>query len=150
LIVMKNAFLSGSSQADIAKRPFGLRTRRNSLAAFTGSVQNIKPSLHVTASNDASAKSSAVRSIGRCSMFDSPADLAMRIAAASITGEASIATTLPPGCVRSASASDGSPVPHAASRITCLGAARLASQNQRVIDANTTAFQSCHFSQPLR
>ena len=74
----------------------------------------------------------------------------MRMAAASITGEESIATTLPPGCTRSASASDGSPVPHAASRMTCRGAAPLASQNHRLIEANTTAFQSCHFSQPLR
>lgn len=74
----------------------------------------------------------------------------MRIAAASITGEESIATTLPPGCTRSASARDGSPVPHAASRMTFFGAAPLALQNQRVITANTTAFQSCHFSQPLR
>jgi hypothetical protein len=74
----------------------------------------------------------------------------MRIAAASITGEASIATTLPPGCTRSASARDGSPVPHAASRMICLGFAPLALQNQRLIEANTTAFQSCHFSQPLR
>ena len=57
---------------------------------------------------------------------------------------------LPPGCTRSARASDGRPVPQAASRMILRGAAPLASQNQRVMEANTTAFQSCHFSQPLR
>ena len=74
----------------------------------------------------------------------------MRMAAATITGEASIAMTLPLGWTRSASASEGNPVPHAASRMSCPGFAPLASQNQRVNEANTTAFQSCHFSQPLR
>ena len=131
---MKKAFFSGSSHADIAKRPFGLSTRRSSLAPCTGSAQNIRPSLQVTASNDASANSSAVRSIGRCSMLSTPAERAMRIAAASITGRCVDRNdSCRSGCTRSASASDGNPVPQAASRMTCLGAAPLASQNQRVI-----------------